>query len=486
MSEGAVTSTSAVAKSRAKHDDSASLRKVRYKHEELKDLIENLADKLSAVKHDQENEFLSAYRVHMLNVQLELKELGGKVAKAEEFLQDDSEVSKLEEECKWFRDETNRLQLNVTQMTNDMAQMRSRLTALNEQKSYLSDQLKQTMKRSRVLQTEVDIINQRELGNRSVTSSVKNGVGKLDGGPSYDGSSVMSGGYPGGGGGGNGDQLGPLVSSGQQQHQQQQPRMNRMNRGQSTGALPPPQAQQTQSKGGKKSLGSSASEAAMLKHHVGHHGGGSGGSIRNMNSSKMTSKIHEEEVIRAALRSGHSRGASRGGLGDSSGGFVAALDTLVPAATSKKNKKGGIGAFGAPRGSAEAFLHELQDLEESKSDLEIKLEQYVGHVFNRVLERKARLAAQVAGRSKRQVTSSSQAGAGDGMEMEMEGGTVDPVSITASQILSDTAHDPRGLTGLGLHYFTESDRFQCMCLLLSDPTVFSQVVEEMQRRSNYQ
>ena len=116
MSEGG-----GATKSWAKKNDSESLKEVRVKRDGLMGLIGNLSEKLSLVKHDQENEFLSAYRVHMLNVQLELKELSAKVAKAEEFLQDDSEVSKLEDECKWFRDETNRLQTNVNQMTNDMS-----------------------------------------------------------------------------------------------------------------------------------------------------------------------------------------------------------------------------------------------------------------------------------------------------------------------------------------------------------------------------
>lgn len=426
MSEGAGAVQSQ--KTWAKQNDTVALKKVRNKQDELRQLIENLSDKLSAVKHDQENEFLSAYRVHMLNVQLELKELGGKVAKAEEFLQDDSEVSKLEEECKWFRDETNRLQTNVTQMTNDMAQMRTRLTALNEQKAYLSDQLKQTMKRSRVLQTEVDIISQREMGSHSVAPSV-GGPRRLDGGPSFDGS----------------DQLDPLSPSGASQQRS-------MNKAQSASALP-----SAQTKG--KRLGSSASEAVIG------------------NTARRAQKDHADEAIRAALRSGHSRGASRGGsrgaMGDG-GGF--AVDTLVPRAN-KNSKRSG---FAAARGSAEAHLHELQDLEECRSDLELKLEQYIGHVFNRVLERKARHSAQVAGRSKRQVTSGSQ-NFNDSQLLGSDGPT-DQVSVTASQILSDTAHDPAGLTGLGLHYFTESDRFQCMCLLLSDPTVFSQVVEEMQKR----
>ena len=107
-------------KSFASNMDRKSLHVVRGKHGDLIDLISDLSEKLSAVKTDQEKEFLSAYRVHMLNVQLELKELTTKVAKAEEFLQDDSEVSKLEEECQWFRNETNRLQSHVQAMDQDM------------------------------------------------------------------------------------------------------------------------------------------------------------------------------------------------------------------------------------------------------------------------------------------------------------------------------------------------------------------------------
>jgi hypothetical protein len=140
----------------------------------------------------------------MLSVQLELKELQEKyclcdlsllisrrVAKAEMLLQDDGEVSKLEEECNWFRNETNRLQTHSTSMQHDIhvrlsflflapnasphsislsrlsvslslslspylhlseQALRTRLTALKDQNQYLSSQLKAVMKRSRVLE----------------------------------------------------------------------------------------------------------------------------------------------------------------------------------------------------------------------------------------------------------------------------------------------------------------------------------------------
>jgi hypothetical protein len=43
-----------------------------------------------------------------------------RVEKAEEFLQDDGEVSKLEDECNWFRGETDRLIANKGKMQKDI------------------------------------------------------------------------------------------------------------------------------------------------------------------------------------------------------------------------------------------------------------------------------------------------------------------------------------------------------------------------------
>ncbi len=45
------------------------------KHRELGGLIDDIAIKLSALSGHNEKEFLSAYRVHMLEIQTELKDL---------------------------------------------------------------------------------------------------------------------------------------------------------------------------------------------------------------------------------------------------------------------------------------------------------------------------------------------------------------------------------------------------------------------------
>ena len=78
----------------------------------------------------------------MLGVQLELKELKLKVAKAELSLQDDGEVSKLEDECNWFRTETNRLNAHCSSMQSDIQSMKNRLSTLRDQNDFLSSQLK--------------------------------------------------------------------------------------------------------------------------------------------------------------------------------------------------------------------------------------------------------------------------------------------------------------------------------------------------------
>ena len=52
-----------------------------------------------------DKEFLSAYRVHMLSIQTEIKRLKQDVAKGEQILNSDATVAKLENEAKWFSGE---------------------------------------------------------------------------------------------------------------------------------------------------------------------------------------------------------------------------------------------------------------------------------------------------------------------------------------------------------------------------------------------
>ena len=135
--------------------DRESLLCVRDEYDSMKSLIGQLSSKLTSVSSHIEKEFLSAYRVHMLSVQEELRSLKNQVVDAEVALNDDEEVSKLEHEVTWFSDEATRLRNQSNSMKKDMQHVVGRIEALREQRQYLGEQLKTTMKRSKILEAEM-------------------------------------------------------------------------------------------------------------------------------------------------------------------------------------------------------------------------------------------------------------------------------------------------------------------------------------------
>lgn len=82
--------------------DPRELGKAKKYHGELLNLLDNLGGKLSVVSATVDKEFLASYRVHMLSVQSELRDLKNDVSKGEQMLNSDTQVAKLEKESKWF------------------------------------------------------------------------------------------------------------------------------------------------------------------------------------------------------------------------------------------------------------------------------------------------------------------------------------------------------------------------------------------------
>lgn len=121
-------------------------------YDELHDLLGNLQGKLSEVSKDVDKEFLASYRVHMLSIQTEIKNLREDVDKGVQALKSDGNVHKLELEVNWFVEECTRLRLHYTTMENDCFQMQSRYKAMMDQKVYMNEQLKAILKRNRVLE----------------------------------------------------------------------------------------------------------------------------------------------------------------------------------------------------------------------------------------------------------------------------------------------------------------------------------------------
>jgi hypothetical protein len=141
--------------------DRQSLLNVRNDYDNMKILIGSLSSKLTTVSSQIEKEFLSAYRVHMLSVQEELRNLKSQVVDAEFALNDDDEVSRLETEVTWFSDEATRLRNQSNSMRKDMQHVVSRIDGLREQRQYLNEQLKTTLKRTRILEAEMGILSQQ-------------------------------------------------------------------------------------------------------------------------------------------------------------------------------------------------------------------------------------------------------------------------------------------------------------------------------------
>ncbi len=135
--------------------ESVNMPKAIGKYHELNDLIASISSKLSNVYSHNEKEFLSAYRVHTIELQSELKELKEKVESAEASLNDDDAVAKLEHEVSWFHNEATRLRNQSNSMKKDVQSMHDRIEALKEQRLFLSNQLKAVMKKTRVLEVNI-------------------------------------------------------------------------------------------------------------------------------------------------------------------------------------------------------------------------------------------------------------------------------------------------------------------------------------------
>lgn len=72
------------------------------RYADLHNLLRQLSTKLTDLSASVDQEFLSSYRVHMLSIQMEIKDLKMEVEKGEAALKSDGTVAKLEAEVKWF------------------------------------------------------------------------------------------------------------------------------------------------------------------------------------------------------------------------------------------------------------------------------------------------------------------------------------------------------------------------------------------------
>ena len=119
---------------------------VKENYGQLQDMVGKLESKMSGVLAKHERDFLAAYRAHNYTVQKELQDLRNKVKEAENSLQKNDKIHKLEEERSWYRKEALRLDGFTTSMKKDLKAMREKLDAIEDDRNWLERQLKASKK----------------------------------------------------------------------------------------------------------------------------------------------------------------------------------------------------------------------------------------------------------------------------------------------------------------------------------------------------
>jgi hypothetical protein len=119
--------------------------------------------------------------------QSELKSLKLQVSRAEEALNDDGLIAKLEKEVNWFSEESGRLKMHAASMRKDMHHIVTRIEALKEQRYFLAEQLKAVLKRSKVLEMELGYLKtQRGTATMMGDLHATTGLPGLDDGGGFD------------------------------------------------------------------------------------------------------------------------------------------------------------------------------------------------------------------------------------------------------------------------------------------------------------
>mmetsp|Transcript_14643 Transcript_14643/g.30052 ORF Transcript_14643/g.30052 Transcript_14643/m.30052 type:complete len:362 (-) Transcript_14643:6-1091(-) len=137
--------------------DPKSMSRVYEEYEKLNEVVDQLGMKVSGVLAKQENEFLGAYRAHMYNVQRELQGLKAEVVEKENALTNNEQMQKLEEECKWYREESLRLDGLLGEAKKSEQFMKQKMSMLEDDRNWLAKQLKSAKKQNKLLRAEIEL-----------------------------------------------------------------------------------------------------------------------------------------------------------------------------------------------------------------------------------------------------------------------------------------------------------------------------------------
>lgn len=121
---------------------------------QLKSKIDVVDTQIGQILQVHENEFLNAYRIHMIDIQKEIQILKFNISQEELKRRRDAEIIIREKERDWFRDEALRLNKVCKEYMKSTEVWKSKAKLLEEDKKLLEDKLRILTKKSEANKSE--------------------------------------------------------------------------------------------------------------------------------------------------------------------------------------------------------------------------------------------------------------------------------------------------------------------------------------------
>lgn len=129
--------------------------------------ISELGEKVSGVLQKQETEFLSAYKIHVRNVEKDFIDLRDEIEEKEKAIAENVKVKQLEKERDWYKKEALHLDQVLLKTKKKENELREKVDELEEDRKWLSNQLKLLMTHKNMLERQVEILKEdKESGEK--------------------------------------------------------------------------------------------------------------------------------------------------------------------------------------------------------------------------------------------------------------------------------------------------------------------------------
>jgi hypothetical protein len=106
------------------------------------------------LKH--EDDFLSAYKTHMMKVEKELFYLKNKATEQESRLAQDDRIVTLEKQQTWFADEMDKLRKMKADNQNDIDRLQVKVFQYNDEKGFMEEQVKASKRQNKLLTVAIN------------------------------------------------------------------------------------------------------------------------------------------------------------------------------------------------------------------------------------------------------------------------------------------------------------------------------------------